>query len=583
MNLSTLDLIIIIVYFIFVLIIGLVFSKKAGQSIKDYFVSGRSLPWWLAGTSMVATTFAADTPLAVTGLVAKHGVAGNWLWWNLVMSGLLTVFLYARLWHRSGVITDVEFTEIRYGGKPAAILRGFRALYLALPINSIIMGWVTLAMAKIIGISIGIDKWTAVVICLSVTLAYSVLSGLWGVVVTDFVQFFIAMAGAIILAVFAVDHIGGIDGLISGLDKMEGGSAQILSFVPEVGSAWMPISAIFIYLAVNWWAAWYPGAEPGGGGYIAQRIFSAKNEKHGILSTLWFNIAMYAIRPWPWIIAALVSLVMYPDLADKESGYVKLIVDLLPSGIKGVLLASFAAAFMSTISTQLNWGSSYLVNDFYKRFIKKDASDKHYVMISRISTVLILGLGALATMSMETISGAWKFLLAIGAGTGAVYILRWYWWRINAWSEISAMIASFVISVFLQFGLQMSTDDPNNFSLVMIITVVGSSIVWITVTFLTQPETDEVLVKFYKKVRPAGKLWAKIYNEYQLEASNDSLPVALRDWIYGVVLVYSFLFGLGKLFFGFNLEAIILLVISFVFGYLLMRDVNRMQFDSDSS
>jgi solute:Na+ symporter, SSS family len=581
MNLSTLDIIIILVYFIFVLIIGLLFSKKAGQSIKDYFVSGRSLPWWLAGTSMVATTFAADTPLAITGLVAKHGVAGNWLWWNLVMSGLLTVFLYARLWHRSGVITDVEFTEIRYGGKPAAILRGFRALYLALPINSIIMGWVTLAMAKIIGISTGMDKWTAVVICLSVTLAYSVLSGLWGVVVTDFVQFFIAMAGAIILAVFAIDHIGGIDGLISGLDKLEGGSAQILSFVPEVGSAWMPISAVFIYLAVNWWAAWYPGAEPGGGGYIAQRIFSAKNEKHGVLSTLWFNIAMYAIRPWPWIIAALVSLVMYPDLADKESGYVKLIVDLLPSGVKGVLLASFAAAFMSTISTQLNWGSSYLVNDFYKRFIKKDATDKHYVMISRISTVLILGLGALATMSMDTISGAWKFLLAIGAGTGAVYILRWYWWRINAWSEISAMIASFVISIFLQFGLDMPTDDPNNFSLVMIITVVGSSIVWITVTFLTQPETDEVLVKFYKKVRPAGKLWAKIYNKYQLETSKDSLPVALRDWIYGVVLVYSFLFGLGKLFFGFNLEAIVLLVISFVFGYLLWRDVSQMQFDSE--
>ncbi len=581
MNLSTLDIIIIFVYFIFVLIIGLLFSKKAGQSMKDYFVSGRSLPWWLAGTSMVATTFAADTPLAITGLVAKHGVAGNWLWWNLVMSGLLTVFLYARLWHRSGVITDVEFTEIRYGGKPAAILRGFRALYLALPINSIIMGWVTLAMAKIIGISTGLDKWTAVVICLSVTLAYSVLSGLWGVVVTDFVQFFIAMAGAIILAVFAVDHIGGIDGLISGLDKLEGGSAQILSFVPEMGSAWMPISAIFIYLAVNWWAAWYPGAEPGGGGYIAQRIFSAKNEKHGILSTLWFNIAMYAIRPWPWIIAALVSLVMYPDLADKESGYVKLIVDLLPSGVKGVLLASFAAAFMSTISTQLNWGSSYLVNAFYKRFIKKNETDKHYVMISRISTVLILGLGALATMSMETISGAWKFLLAIGAGTGAVYILRWYWWRINAWSEISAMIASFVISIFLQFGLDLSTDDPNNFSLVMIITVVGSSIVWITVTFLTQPETDEVLVKFYKKVRPAGMLWAKIYNEYQLETSKDSLPVALRDWIYGVILVYCFLFGLGKLFFGFNLEAIILLLISFVFGYLLWRDVSQMQFDSD--
>jgi SSS family transporter len=575
MKLSTLDIIIIFIYFLFVLIIGLLFSKKAGQSIKDFFISGRSLPWWLAGTSMVATTFAADTPLAVTGLVAKHGVAGNWLWWNMVMSGLLTVFLYARLWHRSGVITDVEFTEIRYGRKPAALLRGFRALYLALPINSIIMGWVTLAMAKIIGISTGLDKWTAVIICLSITLAYSVLSGLWGVVVTDFVQFFIAMLGAIILAIFAVNYIGGIEGLIAGLDKLEGGSRQILSFVPEVGSAWMPISAIFVYLAINWWAAWYPGAEPGGGGYIAQRIFSAKNEKHGILSTLWFNIAMYAIRPWPWIIAALVSLVMYPDLVDKESGYVKLIVDLLPSGIKGILLASFAAAFMSTISTQLNWGSSYLVNDFYKRFVNKNATDKHYVLVSRISTVIILFMGAIATMSMETISGAWKFLLAIGAGTGSVYILRWYWWRINAWSEISAMIASFVISVFLQFGLNLSTDDPNNFSLVMIITVLGSSVVWLTVTFLTQPESDEVLVKFYKKVRPAGKLWAKIYTKYQLESSTDSIPVALRDWIYGVILVYSFLFGLGKVLFGELLLGFLLLLFAAIVSYLIKRDINK--------
>ncbi len=577
MHLENLDFAIIIVYFIFVLFIGLKYSKKAGQSLSDYFVSGRSLPWWLAGTSMVATTFAADTPLAITGMVAKHGVAGNWLWWNLVMSGLLTVFLYARLWHRSGVITDVEFAEIRYGGKPAAILRGFRALYLALPINSIIMGWVTLAMAKIIGISMGIDKWTAVVICLAVTLAYSMLSGLWGVVITDFFQFFIAMAGAIILAVFALNHIGGIDGLINKLDKMEGGSAQILSFIPEVGSAWMPISAVFVYLAVNWWAAWYPGAEPGGGGYIAQRIFSAKNEKHGMLSTLWFNIAMYAIRPWPWIIAALVSLVMYPELDDKESGYVKLIVDLLPVGIKGILLASFAAAFMSTISTQLNWGSSYLVNDFYKRFIKKDADDKHYVFVSRLATILILLLGALATMAMDTISGAWKFLMAIGAGTGAVYILRWYWWRINAWSEISAMIASFVISTFLQFGLNLTTDDPNNFSIVMIITVLGSSAVWLTVTFLTSPEKDEVLVKFYKKVKPAGRLWKAVYEKHHLASSDESLSVSLRDWILGVFLVYSFLFGLGKVLFGETMIGLSLLSVTAITGYFLVKNISKIE------
>ncbi len=576
MQLEMLDFAIIIVYFIFVLFIGLKYSGRAGKSLDEYFVSGRSLPWWLAGTSMVATTFAADTPLAVTGLVAEHGVAGNWLWWNLVMSGLLTVFLYARLWHRSGVITDVEFAEIRYSGKPAAILRGFRALYLALPVNSIIMGWVILAMAKIIGISMGIDKWTAVIICLAVTLAYSMLSGLWGVVITDFFQFFIAMAGAIILAVFALNHIGGMDGLITNLDKMEGGSAQILSFIPEVGSAWMPISAVFVYLAVNWWAAWYPGAEPGGGGYIAQRIFSTKNEKHGMLSTLWFNVAMYAIRPWPWIIAALVSLVMYPDLSDKESGYVKLIVDLLPVGVKGILLASFAAAFMSTISTQLNWGSSYLVNDFYKRFVKKDGDAKHYILVSRLITILILVSGALATMAMDSISGAWKFLMAIGAGTGAVYILRWYWWRINAWSEISAMIASFVISIFLQFGLNLSTDDPSNFSIVMIITVLGSSVVWLTVTFLTSPEKDDVLVSFYKKVKPAGIMWKRIYKKHNLTISDDNLSVSLRDWILGIILVYCFLFGLGKIIFGELWLGVLLLLLATISGYFIMKDIKKL-------
>ncbi len=448
MQIGLVDLLIIFIYFLFVLIIGLKFSGRAGTSIEEYFVSGRSLPWWLAGTSMVATTFAADTPLAVTGLIANHGIAGNWLWWNMVMSGLLTVFFYSRLWHRSGVLTDVEFTEIRYGGKPAAILRGFRALYLALPINSIIMGWVTLAMAKIVGTATGLDKWTAVLICVAVTLSYSLLSGLWGVVVTDFFQFFIAIIGAVILAVFAVNYVGGFDALMTKLDSLQGGRDQVLSFFPEVGSAWMPLSAVFVYLAVNWWATWYPGSEPGGGGYIAQRIFSAKNEKHGVFATLWFNIAHYTIRPWPWIMVALASLVAYPDLADKESGYVLMIVDALPPGLKGLLLASFAAAFMSTISTQLNWGSSYLVNDFYKRFIKKDGTNRHYVMVSRLSTLVILLLGAITTMFMETISGAWKFLMAIGAGTGLVYILRWYWWRINAWSEISAMITSLVCQYF---------------------------------------------------------------------------------------------------------------------------------------
>ncbi len=576
MQIGLVDLLIILIYFLFVLIIGLKFSGRAGQSIEEYFVSGRSLPWWLAGTSMVATTFAADTPLAVTGLIANHGVAGNWLWWNMVMSGLLTVFFYSRLWHRSGVLTDVEFTEIRYGGKPAAILRGFRALYLALPINSIIMGWVTLAMAKIVGISTGLDKWTAVLICVAVTLSYSLLSGLWGVVVTDFFQFFIAIIGAVILAVFAVNYVGGFDALMTKLDSLQGGRDQVLSFFPEVGSAWMPLSAVFVYLAVNWWATWYPGSEPGGGGYVAQRIFSTKNEKHGIFATLWFNIAHYTIRPWPWIMVALASLVAYPDLADKESGYVLMIVDALPPGLKGLLLASFAAAFMSTISTQLNWGSSYLVNDFYKRFIKKDGTDRHYVMVSRLATLVILLLGAITTMFMETISGAWKFLMAIGAGTGLVYILRWYWWRINAWSEISAMITSLVLSIFLQFGLGISPDDPEQFSLLMLYTVLGSSLVWITVTFLTSPEKDDVLIQFYNRVKPAGRLWKKVYQKYDLAQSEDSLNVSLRDWILGVIMIYSFLFAVGNLLFENLTTGLILLIVSFAVAYLIWRDLRKM-------
>lgn len=573
MQISLPDVSIIIVYFLFVIIIGLKFSGRASQNIEEFFVSGRKLPWWLAGTSMVATTFAADTPLAVTGLVAAHGIAGNWLWWNMVMSGLLTVFFYAHLWRRSGVLTDVEFAEIRYGGKPAAFLRGFRALYLAIPINSIILGWVTLAMVKIIGISTGLDKWTAVIICLLITLIYSMLSGLWGVVITDFFQFFIALTGAVVLAFYAVDYVGGLEQLYLKLDQLEGGRAQILSFFPEIGSAWMPLTAVFVYLAVNWWASWYPGSEPGGGGYIAQRIFSARDERHGVLATLWFNIAHYTIRPWPWIMVALASLVLYPDLADKESGYVLLIVDSLPSGLRGLLLASFAAAFMSTISTQLNWGSSYLVNDFYKRFINKTASDRHYVMISRVATVVILVCSAFATMAMDTISGAWKFLMAIGAGAGLVYILRWYWWRINAWSEISAMIASFVISLLLQFFFGFSTEDPNDFSFLMMITVAGSTLIWVIVTFVTAPETNEVLIGFYKKIQPAGTLWKKVYQPNGLKPSSDSLILSLRDWIYGLVLIYSFLFASGNFLFGRTLYAVILLVVSGLCIYLLWRDL----------
>jgi SSS family solute:Na+ symporter len=575
MQVSGLDWILVTIYFFIALGIGLYFSKRAGSNIIEYFTSGRSLPWWLAGTSMVATTFAADTPLAVTELVANHGIAGNWLWWNMVMSGLLTVFLFARLWRRAEVITDVEFTELRYSGKPAAILRGFRALYLALPINLIILGWVTLAMVKIIELSIGVDKWIAVGICVLVTLVYSVLSGLWGVVMTDFLQFIIAMVGSIVLAIFALDAVEGISGLKAGLVKIYGMEHGALDFTPDIGSVWMPVTAFLVYLAVNWWAAWYPGAEPGGGGYIAQRIFSTKNEKHSLLATLWFNIAHYALRPWPWIIVALASIVLFPDIQDKQSGYILVLLNYLPDGFKGLLLASFAAAFMSTVSTHLNWGSSYIINDFYKRFIKKEASPQHYVWASRWVTVGLVLASALVTSQLDTIAGAWKFLLALGAGTGAVYILRWFWWRINAWSEISAMIASFVVSIFLQMSLGLDTGDANVFAKVMLITVTVTSIVWLTITLVTAPEKEETLLGFYRKVRPGGILWKPIADQAPEVRADTGLTRDLLDWAVGIVLIYTTLFGFGKILLGSPATGSVLLIIAGLCFYFIMWDLKR--------
>jgi Na+/proline symporter len=574
MQVSGLDWTLVVIYFILALSVGLYFSKRAGSNITEYFTSGRSLPWWLAGTSMVATTFAADTPLAVTELVANHGIAGNWLWWNMVMSGLLTVFLFARLWRRAEVLTDVEFTELRYSGKPAAILRGFRALYLAIPINLIILGWVTLALVKIIELTIGVDKWIAVGICVLVTLVYSGLSGLWGVVVTDFLQFIIAMVGSIALAFFAADAVGGIGGLKESLVRIYGPEHDVFNFTPEIGSIWMPLTAFFVYLAVNWWAAWYPGAEPGGGGYIAQRMFSAKDERSSLLATLWFNIAHYALRPWPWIIVALTSLVLFPEIEDKQTGYILVLLNYLPSGFKGLLLASFAAAFMSTVSTQLNWGSSYLINDFYKRFIKKDASEKHYVQAARLSTVFLVLAGGLVTSQMETIAGAWKFLLALGAGTGSVYILRWFWWRINAWSEISAMIASFVVSIILQFGLGMDTTNADVFAKVMLITVGISSLVWITATLLTQPESEETLLKFYKKVRPGGNFWKPIAEKAPDVITDTGLGRDFLDWVMGILLVYSSLFGVGNIILGSLLSGLLLIMTAAICLLFIIWDLN---------
>lgn len=524
---------------------------------------------------MVATTFAADTPLAVTELVSKNGIAGNWLWWNMVLSGLLTVFFFARLWRRSEVITDVEFTELRYSGKPAAILRGFRAIYLAIPINLIILGWVTLAFVKIIELSVGVNTWIALGICVLITLLYSSLSGLWGVVVTDFLQFFIAMVGSILLAFFATDAVGGIEGLKEGLVKVHGTQHGVLNFLPEIGSVWMPVSAFLVYLSVNWWAAWYPGAEPGGGGYVAQRIFAAKDEKQSLLATLWFNIAHYALRPWPWIIVALASIVLYPALEDKQTGYILVMLNHLPFGIKGLMLAAFAAAYMSTVSTHLNWGSSYLVNDFYKRFINKNATEKHYVNVAKYVTIGLVVAGALVTSQMNSIAKAWMFLLALGAGTGAVYILRWFWWRINAWSEISAMCASFIVSIFLQSFLRMDTSDPSIFAEVMLITVGISTLIWISVTFLTQPESEDILIKFYRKIRPGGNLWKPIAELAPEVKSDYGLGHDFMDWVAGIILIYSALFGVGKIVLDSWFIGVLLLILAGCAFIFIWWDLNK--------
>jgi SSS family solute:Na+ symporter len=587
MNLSVIDWAIVLGYFALSMGIGLVFTKKGGESIEEYFLSGRNVSWWLAGASMVATTFAADTPLVVTGLVFANGVAGNWLWWDFLMSGMLTVFFFARLWRRAGVMTDVEFAELRYSGKPAAALRGFRALYLAIPINLIILGWVTRAMIKILTISLGLQPVhlagltisgdvIAVGICFIITVAYSAGAGMWAVLWTDLVQFVIKMTAVIILAVFAVRKVGGMDKLKAGLATHFGNADAAISVMPVrmtphglEAYTWMPILALTVFLSVQWWAAWYPGAEPGGGGYIAQRIFSSKTERDGVLATLFFNVAHYAMRPWPWIITGLATVILYPNgigpTHDHEAAYVQAFVDLLPTPWRGFMMAGFAAAYMSTVGTQLNWGASYLVNDFYKRFVNRDATEKHYVKVSRWATVALFLGSIFVTMHLTTVEGAWKFLLALGSGTGLVLILRWYWWRINAWSEISAMIASFIVSVAAITLLKprFAAGDASADAWVMLTTVGISTVIWLAVTFMTSAEPDAKLDAFYLKVRPGGPGWRRV--SARLGFPGESIPggaLAWTNWLAGIIAVYASLFGIGKLIFGELMTGTVMLVVA---------------------
>jgi SSS family solute:Na+ symporter len=553
------DWAVVALYFLFNLAVGFYYKSRAGSSVDEYFLSGRKAPWWLAGTSMVATTFAADTPLAVTGMVAMGGIAGNWLWWCFVASGMLTVFFYARLWRRSGVMTDIEFSEIRYSGRPAAFLRGFRALYLAVPINCIILGWVNKAMVDILTLVLGVTEVQALLIVvgmIALTSFISTLSGLWGVLVTDAFQFVIKMGMVITLAVFAVRAVGGMEAMKQKLALIDaarvgaGGRGSVLDFVPDIHSAWMPLIAFLVYISLNWWATWYPGAEPGGGGYIAQRMLSARDEKHSLLATLWFNVAHYAIRPWPWILVALTSLILFPGLAKPETGYIRVMILTLPPSLRGLMVAAFAAAFMSTIATQLNWGASYLVNDFYRRFVRPRESQRHYVAASQVATVILTLISAVVTLYLDSIAGAWKLLLVTGAGTGGVLLLRWYWWRINAWSEVSAMLSAFVVSLTLQLGFKMDTDKPVDFAILMIVTVTITTIVWVTVTFSTLAEPDERLIAFYSLTKPSRTGWGPIAKlAPEIQPAGDGLS-NLVCWAAGCMLIYGVLFGVGKLLLG---------------------------------
>jgi solute:Na+ symporter, SSS family len=597
MNLTAIDWAIVAAYFLLSAGIGFAFTKRGGESLSEYFISGRQVPWWLAGASMVATTFAADTPLVVTGLVFSHGVAGNWLWWCLLMSGMLTVFFFARLWRRAHVMTDIEFAEIRYQGPPATFLRGFRAIYLGIFVNSIILGWVTKAMVKILGISLGVNPYVAVGICFVITVAYSVAAGMWAVLWTDLVQFVIKMTAVIVLAVFSVNAVGGMTALKRGVAVHFGSETSALSVLPvsiQNGGihayVWMPAITIAVFLFVQWWAAWYPGAEPGGGGYVAQRIFSAKTERDGVLATLFFQVAHYALRPWPWIITALATVILYPNgvmvngARDHEAAYVQAFVDLLPTPWRGFMMAGFAAAYMSTVATQLNWGASYLVNDFYRRFIRKTATEHHYVSVSRWATVGLFLVSVIVTSQLSTVEQAWKFLIGLGAGTGLVYILRWYWWRINAWSEISAMIASFVTFSYVSgsFALILSklhvigadqvtswtpsvvvNAGPDADAVTLLITVAVTTVVWVATTMLTQPESPAVLESFYERVRPGGPGWAAIST--RLGYGREPIPggsLAWTNWIAGIVAVYASLFGAGKIIFGEAMTGFVMLIIA---------------------
>ena len=593
MQISGLDWTIIATFFSITLFIGIYVSKKAGTSSNEFFLSGRNMPWWLLGISMVATTFSTDTPNLVTDIVRNNGVSGNWVWWAFLITGLLTVFVYAKLWRKSNVNTDIEFYEFRYGGKPASFLRKFRAVYLGVIFNVITMSSVTLAAIKIGGIMLGLEPWQTVISAGLVTVTFSALGGFRGVVYTDFLLFFVAMAGSIGAAYYLVNipEVGGIQALLANENV-----ADKIAILPDFSDADAMITLLIIPLAVQWWSSWYPGAEPGGGGYIAQRMLASKNENHAIGATLFFNIMHYALRPWPWILVALASLVVFPDLASIKDAFPNIADDKLghdlaysamlvklPTGLLGLVLASLIAAYMSTISTQLNWGSSYMVFDFYKNQINPNASEKRLVAVGRISTIVLMILSAMLALLLQSALQIFDILLTFGAGTGLIFILRWFWWRINAWSEISAMFSSGIISILLKLtplgafffdsetGLMPSWSE---FPMIVLVT----SFIWIGVTYITQPESNEVLQSFYKKIQPGGPGWNKVVKDAEAEnidiKDKDvewSVPSGILAMLLGCGMIYSAMFATGYWIYGEQQNAMIATTGTVISGFFLIK------------
>jgi SSS family solute:Na+ symporter len=637
MPLTMTDWIVIAGYLLINLAIGIYYRRRAGGNTEEFFVSGRNVSWWLAGTSMVATTFAADTPLFVSGVIATQGIAGNWIWWSACVGGMLTVFFFARLWRRSEVLTDVELTEIRYGGWPAAFLRGFKAVYLGLIMNCLILGWVTNAMVSIIAVllgpliaqgkvveltlgghtllhyTFGDPSHTALLICIFVLIPftgiYTSIGGLWGVLVTDLFQFILKMSMVVVLAWVAVVKIGGMQALKLQLqvigDTVHKTGAQTsnpLAFFPDFHSGWasgaiwtLPLLTFLMYLGVQWWSAWYPGAEPGGGGYVAQRMFCARDEKNSLGATLWFNVAHYAIRPWPWIITGLVALAVYsphgglhPDATfgqNPQQGYVMVLRDFLPPALRGVMVAAFLAAFMSTLGTQLNWGVSYLINDLYRRFMAREKSERHYVAMGRLFTILLVLISGYVASQLHSVGEGWQIVLGLGVGTGAVYILRWYWWRINAWSEITAMVVAAGVALYLGNSwlrsiLHLSKtpfagSEPVVFAKTSLVTAGITTIAWIAATFLTPAESQEKLLAFYRRVRPTVHGWKKIAALAPEVPQVRDIRGNAFDWLMGCVLVYATLFGIGKIIFGDWFWGIGLLALAGGAGYLIFWDLSR--------